>query len=134
MMNSGTACVRYSRKQRSVATSTVEAEYMALSEGCKAAIWAARWIAETGLEASKDPITLLGDNSGSLSLSKNPENHSRTKHIEVQYHFVREKVAEGLVLVNYVSTKDQLADILTKPLKKPLFESFRSRIGLHPVD
>ena len=93
---------------------------MSLSEGCKASIWAIRWMNESRLCQDKGPIILFGDNNGSISLTKNPENHSRTKHIEVQYHFVREKVQEGLVRVEYVSTKDQLADILTKPLSNSL--------------
>ena len=92
MINAGAACVWYSRKQRSVATSTVKAEYMALSESCKSSIWANRWMIETGLYRDRRPITLYGDNNGSIDLTKNPEHHARTKHIEVQYHFVREKV------------------------------------------
>ena len=133
MTNAGGACVWYSRKQRTVATSTVEAEYMSLAEGCKASIWANRWMNESGLHQSTGPIILNGDNNGSISLSKNPENHARTKHIEVQYHFIREKVLEGLVDVKHVSTKDQLADIMTKPLTKQPFESNRLKLGLHPI-
>ena len=134
MTNAGASCVWYSRKQRSVATSTVEAEYMALSEGCKAGIWADRWMNESGLHQSVGPIVLNGDNSGSISLTKNPENHSRTKHIDVQYHFIREKVTEGLIQVEHVSTKDQLADIMTKPLTKQPFELNRLKLGLRPID
>ena len=134
MTNAGAACVWYSRKQRSVATSTVEAEYMALSEGCKASIWATRWMNESGLDQSNGPIILNGDNSGSISLSKNPGNHSRTKHIEVAYHFIREKVMEGLIQVEHVSTRDQLADIMTKPLTKQPFESNRLKLGLQRVE
>ena len=132
MINSDAACVWYSRKQRSVATSTVEAEYLALSEGCKSSIWATRWINESGFDTER-PIALLGDNSGSIALTKNPEHHARTKHIDVQYHYVREKVQEGFVRVEYVSTKDQVADIMTKPLTKQPFEAGRLKLGLHPV-
>ena len=71
MINAGAACVWYSRKQRSVATSTVEAEYMALCEGCKSSIWAHRWMLETGLYQDKRPISLYGDNRGSIDLTKN---------------------------------------------------------------
>ena len=132
MTNSGAACVWYSRKQRSVVTSTTEAEYIALAEGCKTAIWANRWIAEAGYP-SNSPITILGDNNGSLSLAKNPDQHARTKHIDVQYHFVREKVEEGLVKVAYINTKAQLADIMTKPLTKQTFEAMRLSLGLRPI-
>ena len=132
MMNAGAACVWYSRKQRIVVTSTVEAEYVALAEGSKSAIWADRWMNEIGF-ITESPITLLGDNNGSISLTKNPENHARTKHIDVRYHFIREKVEEGLICVQYVNTKDQLADGMTKPLDRPRFEQMRARLGLHPI-
>ena len=132
MKNSGAACVWYSRKQRSVVTSTTEAEYIALAEGCKSAIWSTRWIAEAGFPED-GPITLLGDSNGSLTLARNPDQHARTKHIDVQYHFVREKVAEGLVRVAYVSTKAQLADIMTKPLARQTFEAMRLSLGLQPI-
>ena len=132
MTNADAACIWYSRKQRSVATSTVEAEYLALSEGCKSSIWATRWMDQAGFDTDK-PIVICGDNSGSIALSKNPEHHARSKHIDIQYHFVREKVQEGLVKVEYVSTKDQAADIMTKPLTRKPYESGRLKLGLYPV-
>ena len=131
-VNVGAACVWYSRKQRSVVTSTVEAEYIALAEGCKTAIWVNQWINEAGYLT--EPIILNGDNNGSLSLAKNPEQHARTKHIDIQYHFVREKVLENIVSVAHVSSKDQLADIITKPLTKPLFERMRLMLGLQLIN
>ena len=88
---------------------------------------------ETGLYQDKAPITLCGDNRGSIDLTKNPKYHARTKHIEVLYHFVRKKVQEGLVSVKSVSTTNQTADIFTKPLTKQPFESNRLQLGLHPV-
>ena len=110
----------------------MEAEYVALAEGSKSAIWADRWINEVGY-TTEIPITLLGDNNGSISLAKNPENHGRTKHIDVRYHFIREKVEEGLISVQYVNTKEQLADGMTKPLDRPHFEQMRTKLGLYPI-
>ena len=133
MILAGAACVWYSRKQRSVVTSTTEAEYLALAEGCKAGIWSSRWLQEAGYGDNTSPVVLYGDNNGSLAITKNPENHSRTKHIDIQYHFVREKVAEGLVSIQYVSTKEQIADIMTKPLTKQPFEYLRLKLGLIDV-
>jgi hypothetical protein len=66
-------------------------------------------------------IRILGDNQGSLSLANNPENHQRTKHIDIQYHYTRELVESGAVVIEYCPTGLMLADILTKPLSKALF-------------
>ena len=126
------ACVWHSRKQNTVATSTTEAEYMALSEGCKSALWTDRWIRSLGYSTDQ-PLTLLGDNNGSIALTKNPEHHRRTKHIDIQYHYVREKVDEGLVRVEYTDTTRQLADGFTKALKLQPFTRSRESLGLTPL-
>lgn len=61
---------------------------------------------------------------------KNPENHSRTKHIDVQYHYVRKVVEDGLIQISYVPTAEMAADILTKPLTKAVFERCRALLGM----
>lgn len=71
---------------------------------------------------------MLGDNQGSLSLANNPENHQRTKHIDIQYHYVRESVESGAITIEYCPTKSMLADIFTKPLNNPVFLSLLHRI------
>ena len=73
------------------------------------------------------------DNQAAISLSKNPVHHERSKHIDIRYHFIRDCVEEGKISVHHASTKDQLADILTKSLGRMKFEEMRSRIGLHAV-
>jgi hypothetical protein len=73
-------------------------------------------------------IRMLGDNQGSLSLANNPENHQRTKHIDIQYHYIRELVETGAITIEYCPTGQMLADILTKPLRKAVFLGVLQRI------
>ena len=75
---------------------------------------------------------LLGDNQGALSsaLMRNPVHSAQSKHIDVLYHFVRERVALGDLAVSYVPTDKMIADVLTKPLAAPKFESFRKELGV----
>ena len=70
------------------------------------------------------------DNVGAIYLSTNPVSHARTKHVELDYHFIREKVQQGIIQINYISSSDQMADILTKPLGRPLFERHRDKLRL----
>jgi hypothetical protein len=70
------------------------------------------------------------DNQGAIRLIKNPEFHKRTKHIDVQYHYVRDRYEAGLIMPEYVSTKSQLADLFTKALLADQFKSLRSQIGI----
>ena len=83
---------------------------------------------------------LFCDNQGAIHLSKNPENHKRTKHIDVQYHYVRKCQAEGIISIQYIPTTKQMADIFTKALPRTTFELFRDSIsvcsipGSNPTD
>jgi len=79
---------------------------------------------------SDDPVKIYEDNQGSIALAKNPEFHKRTKHIDIRYHFVREKVEDGQVVLQYVSTTDMLADIMTKAITAVQFEVLRSKLGI----
>ena len=78
------------------------------------------------------PIVIHCDNTITVNMSKNPVMHAKTKHIEIKYHFLREKVVEKEVKLDYVSTKDQLEDIFTKPLPKDTFEYLRGKLGVIP--
>ena len=77
-----------------------------------------------------DPTVIYCDNQSCIQIAKNPVFHARTKHIEIQYHFVREKVQSKEIELIYCSTEDQAADILTKALSKDKFEKFRNVLGV----
>jgi hypothetical protein len=103
------------KTQPTVALSSTEAEYMALSTAAQEAMWIDGILNSLGIRSSKS-ISLLCDNQGSIKLSKNPVNHARTKHIDVRHHFIREAVQSGKINLQYVDTKQNLADMFTKPL------------------
>lgn len=117
-----------SKLQSIVATSTTEAEYVAATQASKEAIWMQMLLEELGHKQEK--VVLFCDSQSALHLAKNPAFHSRTKHIRVQYHFVREKVEEGSVDIRKIHTNDNLADIFTKPTNSNKFIWCRSSIGL----
>uniref|UniRef100_A0A2N9FBM1 Integrase catalytic domain-containing protein n=1 Tax=Fagus sylvatica TaxID=28930 RepID=A0A2N9FBM1_FAGSY len=114
--------------QSIVATSTTEAEYVAATQASKEAIWLQMLLEELGHKQEK--IALFCDSQSALHLAKNPAFHSKTKHIRVQYHFVREKVEEGSVDIQKIHTKDNLADMLTKPINNDKFIWCRSSLSL----
>ena len=121
-----------SRKQKTTATSTTEAEYVGLCSAAKTAAWITGWLKEANLMRflNRKPVQLYGDNQSSIRLVKNPEFHARTKHINVQYHYVREALEDGLIELFYVSTIDMMADCLTKPLAREKFQAGLSLLGL----
>jgi hypothetical protein len=118
-----------SRKQATVLLSSTEAEYKAMSDSCKEAVWLRNILSELCLRP-KAALPLHVDNEGAEALAKNPEHHTRTKHIDARYHFVRHCVKRRRLSIFHVSTKDMLADMLTKPLPRVQLESHRLRFGL----
>ena len=114
---SGGAISWLSKKQPSVALSTTEAEYIALSVATQEAVWLRRMLDD--LQAKpKDPTVLMEDNSGAIAIAKNPVSHARTKHIDIRYHYVREAVQDSMVNLTYCPTEEMTADLLTKPLPR----------------
>ena len=118
-----------SKRQLSVSKSSTEAEYIARSTSSQELIWLRRLLEDIGFAQNK-PTVLFEDNQSAIELSKNPKFHSRTKHIDISYHFVREKVADKQIEVMYCPTEMMVADMLTKGLAKVKFEQFRDMIGL----
>jgi hypothetical protein len=116
-----------SRKQRTVARSSTEAEYRAVATATAEIMWITNLLSELHIPLSKPPL-LLCDNVGATYLCSNPVLHSKMKHISLDYHFVREQVRDGKLQVSHVSTKDQIADLLTKPLPRAKFEELRSKM------
>jgi hypothetical protein len=118
-----------SQKQKSVALSSCEAEYMAASNAACQAVWLSRLLGEiTGEEPKK--MKLMVDNISAIALCKNPVHHDRTKHIDTRFHFVRQHIEEGRVHVDYVRTGEQLADIFTKSLGRARFSELRQTLGV----
>jgi hypothetical protein len=119
----------YNRKQKSVALSSVEAEYMAASQAACEAIWMRKIL--VGLFGSHlDLIVIYCDNQSCIKLSINLVFHDRSKHIDIWYHHLRDCVQRKLMLLQYIPMEDQDADILTKALTRRKFEYHRDKIGV----
>ncbi|CAG4955863.1 unnamed protein product [Colias eurytheme] len=122
------------RKQKTVALSSTEAEYMALSEACKEAVYLRNLIIEiSGGEIVNTPVNLLSDNQSSQKLACNPLFHRRTKHIDVRHHFIRECIVKELVNISYIPTSEMPADILTKSLCSEKHYKFIKMLGLSRI-
>ena len=122
-----------SKKQPTVALSTTEAEYMALVQATKESIWIQRLLRELG-RTTEDHKVIYGDNQGSIALANNPQYHARTKHIDIQYHFIRECVENGQIQLEYCPTEDMIADGLTKALTKDKHWKLARKMGLEEKD
>ena len=118
--------------QKTVARSSTEAEYMALSEACSEIAWLTSLQKEIGY-GTTSPTPLVSDNQGGIFLAINPAHDRRLKHVDIRYHFIREYVEGKRVTIVYISTNDMIADILTKPLGRVKFEYFRERLGIKAI-
>lgn len=116
-----------SQKQRSVASSSTEAEYRAVANTTSELSWICSLLSEIGVDMKQAPV-IHCDNIGATYLCANPVFHSRMKHVALDYHFVRGNIRTGALRVQHVSTKDQLADSLTKPLPRPRFIELKNKI------
>lgn len=118
-----------SRKQDIVTTSTTEAEYVAAFNATKEAVWLRQVLREIGF--AQDQPTIIGaDNQGAITLSEQQCHHQRTKHIDVDYHYTRERITRRDITLNYVRSHDNVADIFTKPLGTTSFVRLRKRLGV----
>jgi KUP system potassium uptake protein len=104
--------------------STVDAEYYSLVAEMQEGLWLISLIKEIGFELPL-PIRLMEDNQGCIAVAQNPGNHSRTKHIDIRNHFIREKIAEKTFILEYCPTDKMIADIFTKALPRIQFERLR---------
>ena len=119
----------FSRKQSSVALSTAEAEYIAACSASCEAIWLRKLL--SGLfNLELDTTVILCDNQSCIKMTENPVFHDRSKHIEIRYFYIRDMMQKGAIKLQYVSTDEQVADILTKPLSRVKFEHFRDKLGV----
>ncbi|GKC85860.1 retrovirus-related pol polyprotein from transposon TNT 1-94 [Tanacetum coccineum] len=116
----------FSKKQTALAISTTEAEYVSAGKACQQALWMKQALVDYGVRL--DDIPIMCDNKGAIDLSKNPVQHSRTKHIEIRHHFLRDNIQKGNISIEKVSSEDNIADILTKPLKREPFNYLRLEV------
>jgi hypothetical protein len=117
-----------SKKQNSVALSTAEAEYIAAGYYCAQLLWMRQTLRDYDYKLTKVP--LLCDNESAIRMADNPVEHTRTKHIAIRYHFLRDHQQRGDIKIAYVSTKEQLADIFTKPLDEKTFTKLRHELNI----
>jgi len=120
-----------SKKQQTITRSTMEAEYLAGTEASKEAIWIQQFLQAIGIQlANVYPAKLYGDNQGANALARNPEYHSKTKHIYGWQRFITELVEQGTITVSYIPTRNMIADTLTKALPKDQYWCFMGMLGL----
>ena len=118
-----------SKKQTSVALSSTEAEYVAACLATQEAIWLRSLLADLNF-IQEEPTIIHEDNQGAIAMSKKPKFHARTKHIDIKYHFIRDKVESGELLLKYCLSSDMIADMLTKALPRTLFQKFRLMMNI----
>jgi len=118
-----------SRKQPTVSRSSTEAEYKAVANTTAELLWIRALLQELGIGQSTPPI-LWCDNIGATYMSVNPVFHARTKHVEIDFHFVRDRVADKSLVVRFVPSSDQIADVLTKPLVSAKFQNFCYKLNV----
>ena len=118
----------FSKKQNCVSLSTCEAEYISTALACTQVLYMQQTLQDFDIHLSNSIIYC--DNTSAINLSKNPVNHSRTKHIDIRHHFLRDNVEKGNICLEYVQTDNQLADIFTKPLLESSFIRLRRELGL----
>ena len=129
-MNGGVVSWK-SSKQKTVADSTTEAEYIAASDAAKEAVWIKKFISALGVVPSiADPVDLYCDNNGAIAQAKEPRSHQRSKHILRRYHLIREIIDRGDVKICRVPTNDNVADPLTKPLAQSKHDGHTRALGI----
>ncbi|GJS86258.1 hypothetical protein Tco_0752799 [Tanacetum coccineum] len=118
----------FSKKQTALAISTTEAEYVSDEKACQQALWMKQALIDYDIRF--DNVLIMCDNKGATDLCKNPVQHSRTNHIEIRHHFLRDNVWKGHISIEKVPSVDNIADILNKPLKRELFNYLRLGLGM----
>ena len=115
-----------SKKPCSISLSTVEAEYITANSCCTQLLWMQKLLLDYGI--CQEHLTIYYDNTSAINISKNLVQHSRTKHIEIRHHFIREFVKDGTLTLEFIHTDDQKVDLFTKPLDRKRFEFLRQNI------
>lgn len=130
----GAAISWCSKRQHTIALSSTEAEYMSLATAVQEAIWLKQLEEDIWPALLGTPMLIYCDNQSAISIAGNDIYHARSKHIDVRYHFVRERITNNQVTIRYKSTQDMPADVLTKGLHRPKHEVFTMAMGLRPEE
>ena len=118
-----------SKKQQVVSLSTAEAEYMTATSCATQAVWLRRLLAEVNPN-QVHPTMIFCDNKSAIALTKNPVFHDRSKHIDIKFHYIRDLVRDNEIAVEFCKSEEQVADILTKPLRIEVFLRLKKKLGL----
>ncbi|CAA2976663.1 copia-type [Olea europaea subsp. europaea] len=119
------------KKQHTISCSSIKAKYRAMANTTAKLTWMTFILRDLCIPIVSPPI-LYCDNISALHMTINPVFHAHSKYIELDYHFVRERVALGLLVIRHISTSDQVVDLFTKPMSKAVFGHFRTKLCLHP--
>ena len=120
-----------SKKQNFVSLSIAEAEYRAAGSCYTQLFWMKKLLHDYGVP--QDTMCVFCYNTSAINLSKNPVQHSKSKHIEIRYHFIRDLVEDKVVCLKFIHTDNQKVDLVTKPLDGPRFESLHKTIGIGTI-
>nr|GEY00352.1 copia protein [Tanacetum cinerariifolium] len=118
----------FTKKQMALAIFTTDAKYVSVGKACQQALWMKQALID--YDVHLDDVPIMSDNKGTIDLSKNPVQHSRTKHIEIRHDFLRDNVQKGNISIEKVASEDNIADILIKPLKREVFNYIRLGLGM----
>ena len=126
MLNGGVVLAK-SSTQKLVSTSTTEAEYVSMSDGTKQLMFVSNLAVALNI-VQQLPIVMFEDNTSAIAIANGPVASSRTRHLHIRQHYIREQIAKGYVIVVYCPTEDMIADTFTKPLDRVKFVRFRDML------
>lgn len=126
----GGAVTWSSKRQATVALSTVEAEYVSMSRCAQQMVWMQNWLSEAKIKYAL-PGVIKGDNRGAIALTKNTRDHGKVKHIDIRHHYIREMLQSGAIAVEQVSSADNLADLFTKALPRDLHHRLLAALNIY---
>ncbi|KAL0461128.1 UNVERIFIED_CONTAM: Retrovirus-related Pol polyprotein from transposon TNT 1-94 [Sesamum latifolium] len=130
----GAAITWCSKKQPCISLSTMEAEYVACTSAVQEAIWLRSFLKSLRISAHiNDAVVIYCDNTATIAYAKDPKYHGRTKHIDTRYHFIRDSIAQGEVILRHIPTNDMIDDPFTKPLRRDAFHRHMSSMGLRRI-
>ena len=125
-------CLGLAKSKILFALSTLEAEYIAAGSCCAQILWIKQQLSDFGVALHNIPI--FCDNTSAINITKNPVQHSRTKHIKIRHHFIRDHALKGDICIEHVDTLNQLVDIFTKPLIEDQFYKIRRELSMINVN